>query len=193
MGESSTGLRRLPSPDDIRQLLRARVAEADQEVLEEEIALLGSRRYERTRGRGGYRHGSERRRVTTENGAMTLRVPRARVTQADGSRVELRSSVLARYQRRRRQVDEAILGAYLAGANTRRIRCRRLHRDRHVQSPARHHRAPWGRGRHRPPQPRAPIAATSARAASSGSTSPASPRCSSRPSPAPASVSARGT
>ena len=35
---------------------------------------------------------------------------------------EFRSQVIPRYARRTRQVDEAILGAYLAGANTRRIR-----------------------------------------------------------------------
>jgi len=123
MGDSSTGLRALPSPEDIRQLLRAKVVAAVQEVLEEEIALLlGSQRYERTEARNGYRHGRESRRVTTENGPMELKVPRARVRQPGGSTAEFRSSVLPRYQRRTKRVDEAILGAYLAGANTRRIR-----------------------------------------------------------------------
>ncbi len=123
MGKSSTGLRVLPSPEDIRQLLRAKVVAAVQEVLEEEIALLlGSQRYERTETRNGYRNGGEQRRVTTENGPLELKVPRARVQQPDGSTAEFRSSVLPRYQRRTQRVDEAILGAYLAGANTRRIR-----------------------------------------------------------------------
>jgi transposase-like protein len=123
MEHPSTGLRSLPSLEDIRQLLRSKIAEAVQEVLEEEIALfLGSRRYERTEARAGYRHGREARRVTTENGPLELKVPRARLRQADGSTAEFRSQVLPRYQRRTKRVDEAIVGAYLAGANTRRIR-----------------------------------------------------------------------
>ncbi len=123
MGESTTGLRVLPSPEDIRRLLRVKIVAAVQEILEEEIALLlGSQRYERTETRNGYRNGRERRRVTTENGPMELQVPRARVQQPDGSTAEFRSSVLPRYQRRTKRVDDAILGAYLAGANTRRIK-----------------------------------------------------------------------
>jgi transposase-like protein len=121
--QSTTGIRVLASPEDIRQLLRAKVAAAVQELLEEEISLLlGSERYERTETRNGYRNGGERRRVTTETGPMELKIPRARVRQADGSTAEFRSAVLPRYQRRTKRVDEAILGAYLAGANTRRIR-----------------------------------------------------------------------
>jgi len=123
MGKSTTGIRVLPSPEDIRQLLREKVAAAVQELLEEEISLLlGSERYERTETRNGYRNGGERRRVTTETGSLELKIPRARVRQADGSTAEFRSAVLPRYQRRTKRVDETILGAYLAGANTRRIR-----------------------------------------------------------------------
>ena len=55
-------------------------------------------------------------------GTETLAVPRGRVTESDGSGREFRSEALPRYARRTREVDEAILGAYLAGANTRRIR-----------------------------------------------------------------------
>ncbi len=123
MEKNTTGLRAMPSPEEIRQLLRAKVVAAVQELLEEEISLLlGSERYERTELRNGYRNGGERRQVTTENGPMELKVPRARVRQPDGSTAEFRSTVLPRYQRRTKQVDEAIVGAYLAGANTRRIR-----------------------------------------------------------------------
>jgi len=41
---------------------------------------------------------------------------------ADGKRHEWRSAVIPRYQRRTAQVDEAILGVYLSGTNTRRLR-----------------------------------------------------------------------
>jgi transposase-like protein len=53
---------------------------------------------------------------------MELRIPRARFQQPDRSTTEFRSTVLRRYQRRTRRLDEAILGAYLAGPNTHRIR-----------------------------------------------------------------------
>jgi len=60
--------------------------------------------------------------VTTEVGAQTLAVPRGRIVEEDGSTREFQSEVLPRYARRTRKVDETILGVYLAGGNTRRIR-----------------------------------------------------------------------
>ena len=39
-----------------------------------------------------------------------------------GETTEFRSELLPRYARRTREVDEAILGTYLSGANSRRIR-----------------------------------------------------------------------
>jgi transposase-like protein len=50
-----------------------------------------------------------------------VEVPRARL-QTDTGRAEWRSETLPRYQRRTARVDEAILGVYLAGGNSRRIR-----------------------------------------------------------------------
>jgi transposase-like protein len=44
------------------------------------------------------------------------------VLSEDGSSAEFRSALLPRYQRRSAEVDEAILGTYLAGANSRRIK-----------------------------------------------------------------------
>jgi transposase-like protein len=106
----------------IRQLLHERVVAAIEAVIEAELTeLLGTGRYERGSERRGYRNGVIRRPVTTEQGPMELAVPRARI-QTEGGTTEFRSAVLPRYARRTRRVDEAILGAYLAGANTRRIR-----------------------------------------------------------------------
>jgi transposase-like protein len=48
-------------------------------------------------------------------------VPRARVREGTGT-AEWRSEMLPRYQRRTARVDDAILGVYLAGSNSRRIR-----------------------------------------------------------------------
>ena len=44
------------------------------------------------------------------------------MTHEDGTTSEFRSEILPRYARRTRAIDEAMLGIYLAGANTRRIR-----------------------------------------------------------------------
>ena len=104
--------------------LRKRVLEAIEVVLEEEVdQALGCRSYERAEDRRGYRNGAETRRVTTSVGTRELRVPRARVRDEEtGETTEFRSELLPRYARRTREVDEAILGTYLSGANSRRIR-----------------------------------------------------------------------
>ena len=49
-------------------------------------------------------------------------MPRARIQAADGTTAEWRSAPVTRYQRRTVRVDEMILGVYLAGTNTRRIK-----------------------------------------------------------------------
>lgn len=124
MAKSITG------PCDVVQLrrsieleLRQRVLEAIHVVVEEELtAALGSCRYERAPGRRGYRNGTEVRELTTRSGLQEIRVPRARMVDDDGSSHEFRSELLPRYARRTREVDEAILGVYLAGGNSRRIR-----------------------------------------------------------------------
>jgi transposase-like protein len=108
---------------DIQAKLRARVQAAIEVVLEEELEqALGCRSHERTAARRGYRNGAESRLVTTEYGPRKLRVPRGRLQAEDGTTTEFRSAALPRYARRTKAVDEALLGAYLGGANTRRIR-----------------------------------------------------------------------
>lgn len=108
---------------NIQDLLRRRVLEAVQTVLEEELSeALGTGRYERSEARQGYRNGHEMRRITTQVGTRELEVPRGRIVEDEGRSREFRSEILPRYQRRTREVDEAILGAYLSGANTRRVR-----------------------------------------------------------------------
>lgn len=107
----------------IETLLRERVLEAIEIVLEEEVTqALGVSRHERDEGRRGYRNGSKKRLVTTEYGAEELEIPRARLATDDGSTTEFQSEVLPKYQRRTKVVDDAILSCYLAGANSRRIR-----------------------------------------------------------------------
>jgi transposase-like protein len=108
---------------DIQSKLRFRILEAIETVVEEELdEALGCRSHERTDTRRGYRNGCERRTLTTEVGTREVRVPRGRLHREDGTTAEFRSEVLPRYARRTKIVDETILGIYLAGANSRRIR-----------------------------------------------------------------------
>src|ERR1700693_4127856 len=92
-------------------------------LLEEELTLaLGVKRSGRVGdARRGYRHGVRPRTVTTRLGPTSFSMPRARVFEGEAAK-EWSSEVLPRYQRRTRRVDEAILGLYLSGANTRRIK-----------------------------------------------------------------------
>ena len=108
---------------DIQERIRMRIREAIEEVVQEELAeALGSGPYERCDQRRGYRNGFEARTVTTEAGTRQLRIPRGRIACEDGTTSEFHSEILPRYARRTRAIDEALLGIYLAGANTRRIR-----------------------------------------------------------------------
>ncbi len=78
--------------------------------------------YARGEVRVGYRHGSKGRTITSPVGVVTLTVPRARLQAEGAGATEWQSQVLPAYARRMRQVNEAVLQAYLCGANTRRIR-----------------------------------------------------------------------
>ena len=48
-------------------------------------------------------------------------MPRGRLVDGDGVTHEFHSQLLPRYARRTREIDEAILGCYLGGVNSRRI------------------------------------------------------------------------
>jgi transposase-like protein len=55
-------------------------------------------------------------------GAVTVRVPRARLATPDGGTTEWRNASLPAYQRLTRRAEALIAGAYLSGTNTRRVR-----------------------------------------------------------------------
>jgi putative transposase len=108
---------------DLQTKLRDGVRRAIETVLEEELlAALGADAHERTVGRHGYRHGTIERTVTTGEGTRTVTVPRGRVRGPSGQTTEFHSTVVPRYARRTREVDEALLGCYFGGVNSRRIR-----------------------------------------------------------------------
>jgi len=51
-----------------------------------------------------------------------LWLPRARLKGVEGEASEWQSRIIRRYQRRTQRVDGALLGTYLSGINTRRLR-----------------------------------------------------------------------
>jgi len=110
-------------PESIELGIRERVRDVIEQIVEEEVeAALGAKPSERVgAGRHGYRHGHRERSLTTSVGATTMAMPRARLQGAEGSR-EWQSRTVRRYERRTQRVDEAILGVYLSGTNTRRIK-----------------------------------------------------------------------
>ena len=55
-------------------------------------------------------------------GTRALTVPRGRVGRAGDRHEEFHSTVVPRYAHRTREVDEALLGCYFGGVNSRRIR-----------------------------------------------------------------------
>lgn len=111
-------------PDSIEKAMRERIRETIEVLVEEELDIaLGAARSARVGSkRAGYRHGTRARTVTTSLGPATFSMPRARMCGADGSKQEWRSRMIGRYERRTERVDEALLGVYLSGTNTRRIR-----------------------------------------------------------------------
>jgi len=103
--------------------IRERVREIIEMVLEEEVeAALGARRSQRVAERCGYRHGRKPRRLTLRTGAVSLRVPRGRLIRPDGGEREWHSQLVPRYRRSSQEVEQSVLGVYLSGTNTRRIR-----------------------------------------------------------------------
>jgi putative transposase len=110
--------------DTIEEVMRERVRATIEAIVEEVLeAALGASRSARVGDhRQGYRHGSRERQLPTSLGTTALRVPRARLEQPGGETTEGRSRVLPRYQRRTARVAEAILGVYLSGTNSRRLK-----------------------------------------------------------------------
>ena len=120
--------------DPLEAGVRTRIRGFIEELLEAELdAALGRDRYERPRlsetgvGGGpvvgaGHRHGHRERQLIGTFGPVTVRVPRARLEASDGKTVEWKNATIPAYQRRTKQADALIAGAYLSGTNTRRVR-----------------------------------------------------------------------
>jgi transposase-like protein len=111
------------SPLDLDAAIRGRLQEAIEQILIEELdAALGAAKHERGTERCGYRNGVRGRTLTCQAGTATVAVPRGRIFGEGGRSLEYRSRFVPYYQRRTRAVDEALLGAYLCGASTRKVK-----------------------------------------------------------------------
>jgi putative transposase len=110
--------------DSIEMAMRLRIRDTIEELVKQELdAALGAVKSARVGDtRQGYRHGTRERTLTTSLGPTTIAMPRARMQRGDETSTEWRSDTVRRYERRTTRVDEAILGVYLAGGNTRRIK-----------------------------------------------------------------------
>ena len=110
--------------DTIERTIRERVRAIIEEVVEAELdTALGATASQRVgTARQGYRHGHRERTLTTSTGPTTFAMPRARVRDRKGRHREWQSETVRRYERRSERVDAGIVGLYLGGVNTRRIR-----------------------------------------------------------------------
>jgi putative transposase len=100
--------------DPIEIGVRDRIRGFIEELVEAELnEVLGRTRYQRPAGNPGteaaqetvgYRHGRRERRLLGSFGPVTISVPRARVSNTDGTSQEWRSNVLPRYARMTKQV-----------------------------------------------------------------------------------------
>jgi transposase-like protein len=110
-----------------------RSGSAIETAVHEELAIaLGAGRYERHAERRGYRNGVKTRTLTGPTGPRALTLPRATMG-AMGHGQEWTSTIVPRYQRRMREVNEAVIATYLAGGNTRRI-CGALQAPRRIST-----------------------------------------------------------
>jgi transposase-like protein len=120
--------------DPIEAGLRGRVREFIQTMIENELdaALCRPRYGRRPKGQeeggdqpsgvSGHRHGHRSRALMGTFGHVEIAVPRARLEGGEGKTSEWKSKALRAYQRRTKQADSLIAGAYLAGTNSRRVR-----------------------------------------------------------------------
>jgi putative transposase len=120
--------------DPLEAGVRTRIRGFIEGLLEAELdAALARKRYERPSlaetetvakapEAAGHRHGHRARQLMGSFGPVTVRVPRARLEAPDGKTAEWKNATIPAYQRRTKQADALIAGAYLAGTNTRRVR-----------------------------------------------------------------------
>lgn len=101
--------------DYLRNVVRGSVEETLNAMLEAEAEqLCNAGRYERTEARRDTRAGSYRRKLATQAGEVTLKVPKLRQQTFE-------TAIIERYRRRESSVEEALIEMYLAGVSVRRV------------------------------------------------------------------------
>lgn len=100
---------------ELKDLVRSSVEETLNALLDQEAEeLVKAGRYERTKGRNGYRSGHYDRNFVTTSGDVTLRIPNLK-----GPHFE--TAIIERYRRRETSIEEALIEMYLAGISVRRV------------------------------------------------------------------------
>ncbi len=101
--------------DYLRNAVRGSVEETLNAMLDAEAErLCNASRYERTEARRDTRAGSYTRKLQTQAGQVTLKVPKLRLQTFE-------TAIIERYRRRESSVEEALIEMYLAGVSVRRV------------------------------------------------------------------------
>ena len=109
MGEHTRKSPHQGRPGTLGELIHEAVRHAIEVAVEEELtAALGVTRYTRDAARDGYRNGHRGRTLTGPTGPLALTLPRATLFATSGRR-EWTSALVPRYQRRLREVNEAVV------------------------------------------------------------------------------------
>jgi len=99
----------------LKDLVRGSVEETLNGLLDAEASrLCQAERYERNPERADTRAGSYERKLQTQAGEVTLKVPKLRT-------IPFETEIIRRYQRRESSVEEALMEMYLAGVSVRRV------------------------------------------------------------------------
>ncbi len=99
----------------LKDLVRSSVEETLNALLDKEAdELVNAQKYERSRGRQGYRSGHYKRNFQTTAGEVELNVPKLKG-------VPFETAIIERYRRRESSVEEALIEMYLAGVSVRHV------------------------------------------------------------------------
>lgn len=99
----------------VDEVVRSSVEETLNGLLEAEAdAICQAQRYQRSPERTDTRAGHYARKLETQAGAVTLRMPKLR-------RLPFETAIIERYRRREASVEEALVEMYLAGVSVRRV------------------------------------------------------------------------
>lgn len=101
--------------DQLGELVRGSVEETLNGLLDKEAdRLCGAERYEHTEARTDTRAGHYERKLQTQAGEVTLKMPKLRT-------IPFETAIIERYRRRECSVEEALIEMYLAGVSVRRV------------------------------------------------------------------------